>query len=248
MKFYGDTSQWPILADKYKVREYVKQRGLEHILVPLYGVWENADDINFDKLPSSFILKTNNGSATNIVVPDKSKIDITAVRIKLNEWLKQCIGLSTAELHYLEIPPRIISEKLLPNDCENSTSLLDYKFYCLNGEPHMIQVCANRHGQHADFIWYTLDWKRRNDVFKSSTHDCKTEFPRPACLKEMIEYARILAKGNPVVRVDFYVIEDKPLFGEMTMTPCGGYYNNFFPAADLEFGRLITLPPKPDLI
>lgn len=144
LKFNSDTSVWTKLADKYLVRDYVKERGLSSILVELYGVWDDACDIDFNLLPTSFVLKTNHGCGTIIVVKNKNSINEDEVRKQLNTWLQLKFGTIYAEPHYNSIKPKIIAEEYLKNDNANSTSLVDYKVFCLEGKPYSILVCADR--------------------------------------------------------------------------------------------------------
>lgn len=113
MAFRTETSEWSRLADKVRVREYVEECGYGDYLPKLYGTWERADDINFDELPQAFVIKTNNASATNILVRDKSKIDVVAVRKQLDEWLKDDYGYRTCQPHYSRIKPLILAEEFL---------------------------------------------------------------------------------------------------------------------------------------
>ena len=238
MKFNYDTSIWSRLADKYLVREYVEERGLSNILVKLYGVWSNANDIDFDKLPNQFVLKTNHGCGTIIVVEDKSKLDISSVRKTLNKWLKVRFGRNTVEPHYLKIQPLIIAEELLINDNEASSSLVDYKVFCLNGSPYSILVCANRGNGHVDKGFYDVAWN-----FMPQMSDCQNidNMPRPQKLQEMIDSSVILSKGHPQVRVDFYEVQGCLYFGEMTFTSLGGYMNYITPSKLIEMGNLVKL-------
>ena len=113
MAFRTDTSEWTRLADKVRVREYVEECGYGEYLPKLYGTWEHAEDINFDELPDAFVIKTNNASATNILVRDKSKIDEAAVRKQLDDWLKDDYGYRTCQPHYSRIKPLILAEEFL---------------------------------------------------------------------------------------------------------------------------------------
>ena len=139
---YKDNQLVSQCADKYGVREYVKSKGLEHILNELYLICNNPDEIDFDKLPDKFALKCTHGCGYNIICNDKSKLDIKETKTKLNKWLKEKYGLATQELHYLNIKPRIICEKYLCD--ENGKLPLDYKIYCFNGVPKCILVCSER--------------------------------------------------------------------------------------------------------
>lgn len=250
MKLYSDTSLWTQLADKYKVREYVKSCGLDAILIPLYGAWERVEDIPFDTLPQQFILKANNGDGkgTNVKT-DKAKMkdaDWASLRKRLQGWLDaKHIGALSGEPQYRNIKPMILAEELLPCN-EGETSLVDYKLWCFNGEPYSFLICSERQedGYHATVDCYDLKWNRHPENMLASSHItiATKAIPRPACLEEMIEAARKLSKPFPEVRVDLYAVNGKVYFGEMTFTSLGGMMDYYTPKYLVEMGKHVTLP------
>ena len=249
LKLFTDTSEWTRLADKYKVRDYVRSCGLERILIPLYGAWERVEDIPFDELPQTFMLKANNGDGkgTNLKI-DKAQMtdeDWAALKKTLNKWLSQKhIGALSAEPQYKGIKPMIIAEEVLPPD-KGQPSLIDYKLWCLDGEPHSFLVCSDRKasGHDACLSFYDLQWNLHPERLIVSSHYQaeKNEVPRPMNLKEMIEIGRILTKGFPEVRLDLYESKGKVFFGEMTFTALGGMMNNYSPEYLQEMGKLVTI-------
>lgn len=248
-KLYTDTSAWSILADKVQVREYIKRCGLENILTKLYAVWDNAADIQFASLPNAFMLKSNNGDGkgTNIAIQNKSlltKADIRSLKNKASRWLKQNnIGALSAEPHYRDIKPLVFAEELLPIP-KGEKSIVDYKLWCFNGEPYVFIVISNRKsGGEAEFSCYDLNWNNRSDLMASTKHYRlrDTELPRPQNIEKMVEYARMLAKPFPQVRVDLYDIDGRIYFGELTFTSLGGMMNYFTPQALLNMGNLVDL-------
>lgn len=242
MKFNYDTTEWTRLADKYLVRDYVKERIGEDVLVKLFGVWEKAEEIDFDKLPNKFVLKTNHGAGTVLPVLDKSQLDIDKTRKQLNDWLKIKYGYLTVELHYLGIRPLVIAEELLINDSNFSSSLVDYKVYCFDGKPFCILVCSDRTiGKQAHFTYYDLNWNRMPDVLIDKLKSFQTNVPKPKHLDQLLDCAEKLAKGHPQVRVDFYILKDKIYFGEMTFTSEGGYDGDVTREFCTEMGSHITL-------
>ena len=222
MQFYTDTSKWSLLADKYKVREHVENRGYGNILVKLYGVWEKAEDINFDLLPNSFVLKTNHGYGEVIIVNDKTQVNVATVRKKIKKYLNTPFGYASAEIHYLKIKPVIIAEQLINNDCSWSSSIVDYKFYCFNGEPFCCAVFFNRRARKHSGEIYDMKWQRRDEWIRKK---CKPEelidIPKPSCFDQMIKACHDLAGEFPFVRMDFYESGGKLYFGEFTFTPAG---------------------------
>lgn len=242
LKFRSDTSLWTELADKYKVREYIKNKGFEDILVKLYGKWERVEDIDFEQLPDSFVLKSNNGCGTVLLVEDKSKLDLKATRKLLKKWLRQKYGYTTAEPHYTTIKPCIIAEEYLKwEDFSFSSSLIDYKFHFIHGEPCYIQVMFDRHPGHIyHFNIYDINWKK----YTGSSEKLKSgvEIPCPESFSRMLEVGKILSKGFPQIRIDLYEIKGKIYFGELTFTTSGGYDDEIPYELDLEMGEKIKLP------
>jgi len=256
LKIYSDTSEWTILADKYKVREYVTQCGLSHILAKLYGVWERAEDIDFSKLPDKFVLKTNHGWGNNILVADKSKLDIPDSVRKLNKWVNEKYGLVTFEPHYWKMKRRIIAEEFLQDErnVEKSSSLIDYKFYCFNGEPHSLLVLYDRkniyvgsdvkqEGPRVRACIYDLDWNAHPEAISNTgpfADKSPEPIPRPERFDEMLEVCRKISKPFPHVRLDLFEANKKVYFGEMTFTPGGGL-RYLTPEYFLELGKQMDL-------
>lgn len=244
LKIYGDTSRWAQLSDKYEVRNFIKERGVEELLVKLYGVWDSPDDIDFSKLPDRFVMKMNNGCNSVILVTDKSKLDVDMIKKQFKKWMKERFGLATIELHYLDIKPRIIAEQLLENDNKESESLVDYKFWCLDGEPYYIFVCIDRVlNKGMRVAMYDTNWNLIPNMLDGPhKNDNVDRIEKPACFEQMLNYARILSKGFPEVRVDLYESKGKVYFGEMTFTSQGGFMKYFTPEKLLEMGAKVTLP------
>lgn len=221
LQFNSDTTLWSILADKYRVREYIESKGYGNILVKLYGKWDKADDIDFDQLPQSFVLKTNHGCGEIILVKDKTKIDITAIKKKIQKYLDTPFGVENAEPHYLKIKPCIIAEELLTPDTNFSSSLIDYKFYCFNGKPVACGVFYDRDIElHRNNITpYDMNWNKHPEWRRNNTNTTIREIPRPITLEQMIKACNELASEFPFVRMDFYEVNGKLYFGEFTFTP-----------------------------
>jgi hypothetical protein len=248
LKFNSDTTLWSELSDKYAVRKYIEEVGLGEMLVKLYGVWSFVEDIDFDKLPQSFVLKSTNGSGTVMVVKDKSALNLIEVKLMLNGWLKQKFGIMTAEPHYFPIRPQIIAEELLINDQKDvSSSLIDYKFWCFHGEPYSVWSCSNRKiGGETYVASHDLGWKiyAEHSVFVDHYRKCENNIPKPKSLEKMIEACKIITKDFPQVRLDFYEANGEPYFGEMTFTSSGGYMDWYTKEYLLEMGSQIKLPEK----
>jgi len=220
MQFNTDTEIWTQCTDKYLVREYVKSKGCHDILNKLYGKWDRADDIDFSSLPEKFVLKTNHGCGTVLVVSDKSEINFERAVVKLNKWLDQKYGIAAGQLHYLKIHPCLIAERYL-EDMPSSGTLIDYKLFCFDGEVESICIHSQRNLKTHDFKVdvFDQDWNKVDVSLRNSGND----FNRPQSLGKMIESCKKLGKGIPFVRIDFYEVNDKAIFGEMTFTPGSGF-------------------------
>lgn len=246
LKFYGDTSQWALMSDKYRVREYVKEKGLEHILVKLYGVWENANDIDWDKLPNRFVLKANNGCGDVTICNDKSKLDKQELISYYNKLMNEQFGIQTGQLHYKDIKPCVIAEELLDARLQQtpSTSLIDYKIWCFNGIPHFIFVYLNRVKGVAQCMVFDRDWNEYPDCLVPSEHFgiYSNAIQRPKALDEMLRIAGILSKGNPEMRVDLYEVDGNVYFGELTLTAACGFMNHFTDDFLKLLGSMVVLP------
>ena len=209
-------------ADKYRVREFVKDTIGEEYLVPLIGAWDNEEQINFDELPDKFILKCNHGCAYNILVDDKKSVDIKETKGKLKKWMKEDFSYFNAEPQYHKIPRKIICEEHL------GKNLMDYKFFCLNGKVSFFYISdglledSTARMKHYLRDGSTAPFQRTR--YKEYDFDVSKEL-----LDKLITNAEKLAKPFDFVRVDFFLVDDKVYFSEMTFTPSGGY-NNFEPA------------------
>lgn len=231
MKFYGDTSLWPLLADKYCVRGYVAERIGEEYLIPLIGKWDTVDEIDWDLLPQQFVMKCNNGSGDVVVCKDKSKLDIEATKRHFRKSLHEELSILSGEPHYAKIKPCIIAEELLDASTQpcHSTSLVDYKIWVFDGNPMFIWCAWNRKKYHADVALYDMDWTFHPEWSVWTNHYVKPleQIPRPQAFNRLIEIAGTLGKGQPVARIDLYIVDDKIYFGEITMTSQGGYQDYF---------------------
>ena len=233
-----DTTVWSRLTDKYEVRNYVREVGLEDILIPQYGLWNKMSEIDFDTLPNSFILKPTHGSGDVVVVRDKTKADLDGIRARIQKDLDTYLITSAAELHYARIPHRVIAEQLLVNDpvSENySSTLIDYKIWVFNGKAHYVWVCMNRFVKNkdgAEVMTYDREWNAHPEYCRVTPDFTLADpMPKPVGYDHMLEVAERLSKPFPVVRCDLYNLDGKIYFGEMTFTSYGGimdFYSDLF--------------------
>lgn len=249
-KLYDSTPLKTRLTDKYLVRDWVKEKIGEKYLIPLLGVYDKFDDIDFNQLPNQFVIKTNHGSGWVIVVKDKRRFDKENAREKINGWMASNYAYYAGlELHYRDIKPKIIIEQYIENEKTDSAKsdvigvngdLLDYKVMCFHGKAHYIWVNTDREtGQKRDI--FTTEWKRA--PFRIHYPVSDRTLPKPERLDEMLKISEILAQDFNQVRIDFYILNDGDIkFGEMTFTSESGL-SDFIPETwNKKLGDLFCLP------
>lgn len=224
-------------ADKYAVRQYITNNGYGDILVPLIGVYDSPHQIDFEGLPDQFALKWNFGCGYNIICKDKNTLDIPHTVQQLEEWGKIKYYRYNAEMQYKGVKHKIICEEYLPGD--NETGVIpDYKVYCFNGKPEVIFVMHDRgHGVKSEF--FDTEWNRLENSNKYTQPATPT--PKPSCLKYLLEVAGKLSQPFPFVRCDFYILNGKVYFGEMTFTPAGGLYTSQTMVNGKDMGELLEI-------
>ena len=237
MKIYDKDKRKTILADKYLVRNYVSEKIGDKYLVPLIGVWEKPEEIDFKELPKKFVIKCNHGCGWNIIVTDKNKIDIKQVCRDLEKWLSTNFAYVYGfEMHYRDIKPKIIAEEYIENI---KNDLYDYKFWCFNGKVEFIMFLSNRknallmnnYSVNWDLLPFTYDYPNSKENIK-----------KPDNLEKMISLAEVLAEDIPFVRVDFYRLNDGSIkFGEMTFSPASGVCRWSDEKINEQLGELIKL-------
>lgn len=224
-------------VDKFLVREYVKEKGLESILIPLIAHYNSTDEVNWDKLPEKFVMKTTHGGGgLNVLVcNNKSKIDFDEVRRKLS-FENKPVAFNTLgrEWAYYGLQPGLVVEELLINEENPAAGMNDYKIFCYDGKPKYIVVDVDRYiGHKRNF--YDIDW---NNLHIGS--DCPAsdrEIPKPVGFDWMMEVAAKLSEGFPFVRVDLYNNRGKIYFGELTFYPWSGYVLYEPDSFDFELGK-----------
>ena len=236
MKFseYKDNEIYTTLADKYEVRSFVKERIGEKYLNDIYGVYDDVKDIDIETLPDEFVMKTNHGCATNVLCFDKKELDWRHEKFKLKNWMKINYFYFDYEYQYKNIKPKIICERLMKD--EINKVVVDYKFYCFNGEPLFMGIDFDRLEEHKRNI-YDMNFNLLPFSIDYNFSDRKIE--KPQCFEEMIELARKLSKDFNFVRVDFYEENNKVVFGELTFTPVAGFLKFNPIELDAKFGEMI---------
>lgn len=226
--------QYAKYADKVRVREYVKECGLEHILLKHYGVWERPEDIEWDKLPEKFILKANNGCGNHVICNGGGKFDKQKAIDTLNKSIQN--GLHSAERHYCSIKPLVFAEELL--DTGTGKLPTDYKIMCINGQPDHFFVACEREVS-ARYDTYDFEWNRLPYTKKAFLPHMEVE--RPVHITELMEYAKKLSHIFPVVRADFYECGGKIYFSELTFSPWGGFLYSYTNDSIRLMGRKLGL-------
>jgi TupA-like ATPgrasp len=207
------------------------------------GVYESSKDIDFGVLPASFVLKCSHGCSFNIICKDKNELDPADTRRRLDTWLMVDYSVIAGELHYSGIKPRIICEPFL--GAPDGSLPLDYKVYCFDGRAYCTMVCTDRdiNGQNAAYYFYDREWNSRMP-FEKMSQLYEREIPKPEIYDKIIDAADKLSKPFPFVRVDFYFIQGRAVFGEMTFTPKGCIDTDFTDMEQHALGQLIRLPEK----
>ena len=244
LKLYNHNPLYTTLVDKYAVKLWVSQQIGEKYIIPTIGVWERFDDIDFDALPKSFVLKTTHGGGNVgvVVCSDKESLDKEATRNKLDRSMKISGYEKHREWPYKNVKRKIIAEELLVDP--NNVSLIDYKVHVFNGIPKFILVCKGRENKSTmtdDFFDSNWNLMKCN---RPGHQNSENPIPKPEKLLEMLELAKKLANNIPFVRVDFYIVNNQIYFGEMTFFPAGGV-KPFIPESwDSVFGGWLQLPSK----
>lgn len=217
-KLYGRNPLMKICADKNAVREYISEQGYSSLLNEQYGVYSNVDDIDFDALPNQFVIKAAHGSGWNIIVKDKSKLNIKHAKMMMRSWLKQDTSWSGREWVYRNMPRNIVIEKYLEDE---TGELRDYKFFCFNGYPRFMQLEIGRNTVNNIRNFYDVDWNLM-PFGKELPYDLKLNVEKPKLFEEMKNIARNLCQPFQFVRVDLYQANGKIYFGELTFFPAAG--------------------------
>lgn len=238
LKIHNRKPEYTMMVDKYAVRQYIADTIGGEYLIPLLGVWDDPEQIDFDALPQQFVLKCNHNSGLGMCIcKDKSKLDLKKVKQELKKGLQQDYYLACREWPYKDVKRKIVCEQYMED--ANSQELLDYKFMCFNGKAECIFTCTDRFSPDGlKVTFFDCDWNQL--PFERHYPASRTPIAPPKNLRKMIELSEILSENHPFLRVDFYEIAGKIYFGELTFFPGSGY-EEFSPfEADEQLGKLIT--------
>ena len=236
-KLYDRNDIYTIMVDKFLVKKYVAERIGEEYIIPLYGVWNAVEDIEFDKLPESFVLKTTHDSGGVIVCKEKSALDKSKI-FELNNRLKKNYFWWRREYPYKNVEPRIIAEEYVTDG--DNVCLPVYKIFCFNGNPKIIQCIQNDKTKDETVDYFDIEWNLLNlrQNYPNSQHPLE----KPIKLKEMLEICQKLSKDFDFLRVDLYLVNRDIKFSEFTFYTDAGI-NIFEPESwDMELGKWLKLP------
>ncbi len=242
LKLYDRRPEYTVYVDKYKVRAFIASKIGEQYLIPLIGVYESAEDIDFSKLPNRFVLKCNHNSGTGMYIcKNKSLINIEKVKKNLKKGLREDYYRGAGrEWPYKDVHRKIICETYMEGD---NGELNDYKVLCFDGEPKFIEYHSGRFAGVHKQDWYDVEWNKTS-ITQSEMSCTDYELDKPVFLDEMIRLSRILSKGIPHVRVDWYYANNQLYFGELTFFDGSGYcpFDDF--KVDQMLGELIPIPKR----
>lgn len=241
LKLHDRNSKYIIMVDKYKVREYVSEKLGGEYLIPLIGVWDTPDDIDFASLPDQFVLKCNHNSGLGMCIcKNKTTLNLHEVKKRLRKGLKQNYFLVGREWPYKNVKRKIIAEQYMKD--ENLEELRDYKFYCFSGKPLYCQVISDR-STNETIDFFDMNWKHMEftGLEKPYYPHSKLEIPRPTQFSLMKKFAEKLSTNIPFLRVDFYEINQRLYFGELTFFPASGFGEFDDNKLNLELGKRIKI-------
>ncbi len=238
--YYKDNDLVNQCADKVRVRDYVRDCGLSHILNEVLALYQKVEDIDWDALPDKFVLKWNYGNGGNIVCHDKTRLDIAQAEAELRRFQRIKFHLISYEPQYI-FPKQLLCERFI--EPAQGTTPTDYKVYCFNGKATYVLCCYGRGEQaHPAFYFFDRQWQLQRQNKQGQQAPPDFSIPKPEGIDQLFEYAEMLSKPFPFVRADFYLEQGKAWFGELTFTPSGGFDYGRLPETDLLFGQMVSLP------
>lgn len=207
-------------VDKYEMKQYIASKYGEQYVFPAYGVWEHFDDIEFEKLPQSFVLKCTHDSGSVKFIKEKSEIDFKELKKYYEGRLKINSYYMGREYPYRYVRPRIMAEEY--HETDDGKIISDYKLFCFNGRIRILYVVSDRN-QNEQESWFDIGFKPIKDIIDLTSPDSAEHVEKPTCFEEMCKFAEELAAGTKFVRVDLYEDKGRFYFGEMTFFPYGGF-------------------------
>jgi len=243
MKIYDSTPLKTRCADKIQLHDYCKEKLGVDLCIPIIKIYDKVSDINWDELPNQFVIKCNHGSGMNIIVKDKSTLNIADAERRLQGFMNDDFAFHVGyEMHYHDIPHRIFVEKYMSDEGQKQ-SLFDYKFWCFNGEPKFMTI--NDGNGHGRMNYYDMNFNKL-DIERTDFRPMPYNPQKPNTFDKMIEYAKVLSEDFKFVRVDFYEINGKLYIGELTFTPGAGFFHYKDSKYNKIIGDLLNLKKNED--
>jgi len=242
LKLFDRKSAYTVMVDKYAVKQYVSKKIGEEYLIPTLGVWDKPEDIDFDVLPDQFVLKCTHDSGGLVICKDKKKLDKSQAVKKIKSCLKRKYFYIHREWPYKNVRPRVIAEQYM-EDSETG-ELRDYKFFCFNGEVKALFIASERQSESTETRFDFFDTDFNHLPITNGHPNADTPPQKPKCFEEMKRLASLLSKNIPHVRVDFYEVNGRVYFGELTFSHWSGFVPFSPKEWDYTFGSWIKLPDK----
>lgn len=241
LKLYDRRPEYTMMVDKYAVKEYVSHVIGQEYVIPVLGVWNRPEDIDYDSLPNQFVLKCNHDSGGLVICKDKSKFDKEKAYKKIKKSFKRNLFFGTREWPYKNVKPLVFAEEYKE---DKYGELRDYKFFCFDGKVKAMFIATDRQKQGEDTKFDFFDENFNHLPFTNGHPNANPMPAKPSCFEKMKELAEKLSAGIPHVRVDFYEVDESVYFGELTFFHWGGI-KPFEPEEwDYKFGSWIKLPNK----
>lgn len=249
LKLYDRRDLYTVISDKVLAKDYVAKLIGEEYIIPTLGVWDSPDEIDFDALPETFVIKCNHNSGTGMYIcKDKSKLDVKKVKRGLKKGLKEDYYLPAREWQYKNIKRKIIAEKFMEDSVQDKTKgLVNYKFYCFNGKVellHVSQGVVDHTGARVSFV--SKDWEPI-PIARSDYKPFEVLPPKPSKFDEMLGIAEKLSENIPFVRIDLYEVDGQVYFSEFTLRNTGGFMKFDDDEWDYRLGALLPLPDKGEI-
>ena len=239
LKLYDRKPEYQQMVDKAESKNYVSKIIGEKHIIPTLGIWDNFDEIDFNSLPDKFVLKTTHDSGGVVICRDKNTFDIENAKLKLSKSLKNNFYWQFREWPYKNVKPRILAEELI--ELPDNADLMDYKFFCFDGEPKFLKVDFGRFKEH-HANYYDIDWNLLTLGEEICPPNPEIRIIKPENLSEMLSIVRTLAKGHSFIRIDLYITPNNILFGELTFYPNAGIGRFTSQEWEEKVGDMIKLP------
>lgn len=243
LKLYDRKNNYIVMVDKYEAKKYVANKIGEEYIIPTIGVYNSLEEIDFNHLPNQFVMKCTHDSGGLIICRNKQRLNINQVKKKINSYLRRNYFYFGREWPYKNVTPRIIIEQYLEE--ENTLDLKDYKFYCFNGTPKYLYVSEGlENHQTAKMEFFDMNFNSA-PFMREDYRSFDKKPQRPIHFEQMKKLAKILSQGIPFIRVDFYEVNNRIYFGELTFSPCSGYMLLNPKEYDKVLGDMLELPNQP---